>query len=229
MNTKKENKCKDALDQGLHLHSSYVEGISKLNSSADPVRKCMESFLDRELELKEIIVRSYVPDGLDPFGFLSLRECLFAVDYSGVDRTEYLIIDGVRVGSFTSSFADSALGKGLLFQCVFHPIVRPQDLVFRFEKIDVSTIHGLNLSLTCSSFPEQYDVFDRDGNKVAYFRLRHDCFYAECPEVNGTIVYENSHLTGGEFTDEERFRELSNACVAVNEYIAKLETTRQEG
>lgn len=34
-------------------------------------------------------------------------------------------------------------------------------------------IQGLTFKLTCEAFPEQYDVFDERGQKVAYVRLRH--------------------------------------------------------
>ena len=48
---------------------------------------------------------------------------------------------------------------------------------------------GYHFVQTCSACPEQYDVFDENGNQVAYVRLRWGCLYAECPDVGGTEVY----------------------------------------
>ena len=48
---------------------------------------------------------------------------------------------------------------------------------------------GYHFVQTCSACPEQYDVFDENGNQVAYVRLRWGCLYAECPDLGGTEVY----------------------------------------
>lgn len=42
---------------------------------------------------------------------------------------------------------------------------------------------------TCMVCPEQYDVFDEDGNQVAYVRLRHGYLSATCPDVEGVPVW----------------------------------------
>ena len=50
-------------------------------------------------------------------------------------------------------------------------------------------IGDYNFVCTCYACPEQYDVFDKDGNQVGYVRLRWGSLYAECPDVGGTEVY----------------------------------------
>ena len=49
---------------------------------------------------------------------------------------------------------------------------------------------------TCGSCPEQYDVFDKDGNQVAYVRLRHGILSATAPNVGGMDIYL-THVGGG--------------------------------
>lgn len=61
---------------------------------------------------------------------------------------------------------------------------------------------------TCSACPEQYDVFDKDGNQVGYVRLRWGSLYAECPYVGGTEVYRSGvgDNWGGCFKDDKQRR-----------------------
>jgi hypothetical protein len=79
-------------------------------------------------------------------------------------------------------------------------------------------IHGYRLKQTCGACPEQYDVFDSEGNQVAYFRLRHGSFYAAVPDHGGDIVYEANPYGDGIFSREERVGYLTNAVLAVQEY-----------
>ena len=51
-------------------------------------------------------------------------------------------------------------------------------------------IRDYNFKQTCSTCPEQYDVFDKDGNQVCYVRLRWGSLTAEYPDVGGTYIYD---------------------------------------
>lgn len=77
------------------------------------------------------------------------------------------------------------------------------------------TILGFELRETCGACPEQYDVY-RDGEKVAYLRLRHGAFRADVPNSGGTTVYYSDAVEGdGAFKDHERDRFLHLACEAI--------------
>jgi len=84
-------------------------------------------------------------------------------------------------------------------------------------------IHGYKLVLTCYACPEQYDVFDDEGNQVAYLRLRHGRFRVDCPDYGGERVYE---ITTGEgdgifYDDEERIIHLREAVTRIQRWIIK--------
>ena len=51
------------------------------------------------------------------------------------------------------------------------------------------TIKGLTFHKTCSCFPEQYDVFDNNGNVVGYIRLRWGELTCEYPNNGGEEIY----------------------------------------
>jgi hypothetical protein len=74
------------------------------------------------------------------------------------------------------------------------------------------------LKKTCSSCPEQYDVF-KDGEMVAYLRLRHGHFSASCPDCGGSVVYTAAPDGDGSFDDDEREFFLSKACEAIRDFI----------
>lgn len=80
-------------------------------------------------------------------------------------------------------------------------------------------IHGYKLELTCQACPEQYDVLDDEGNLVAYLRLRHGSFTAQCPDVGGDLVYQAYPKGDGIFEDEERYRFLTEAIYNVQKWI----------
>lgn len=75
----------------------------------------------------------------------------------------------------------------------------------------------LKLVTTCSSCPEQYDVF-HEGKRVGYMRLRNGTFRVECPECGGELVFisESFENGAGSFRDEdERNMNLSWAKRAI--------------
>ena len=63
-------------------------------------------------------------------------------------------------------------------------------------------INGLEFRETCYACPEQYDVFDKDGNQVGYVRLRHGYLYAQCPDIGGEDVYDAYPDGDGRFINE---------------------------
>lgn len=76
-------------------------------------------------------------------------------------------------------------------------------------------INGYKLVLTCPACPEQYDVFDNDGKKMGYLRLRHGWFRADAPVCGGDTVYESHPNGDGIFDDDEREPELTKAVEAI--------------
>lgn len=85
------------------------------------------------------------------------------------------------------------------------------------EDDDNLNILGYDLIQTCGACPEQYDVFF-EGEQVAYLRLRHGRFYAECPDVGGKRVYEAYPEGDGIFLWDEREEYLTNAIKAVKKW-----------
>ena len=79
--------------------------------------------------------------------------------------------------------------------------------------------NGLTFHITCHAFPEQYDVYDKDNQKVGYVRLRWGCVTCEVPDVFGEIIYSASvgdGWTGMFENDEQRnfhLRSIANAII----------------
>jgi hypothetical protein len=69
----------------------------------------------------------------------------------------------------------------------------------------------LKLVLTCGACPEQYDGYI-DGEKVAYFRLRHGTFRAE---YRGHTVFSGCPDGDGIFDSDERNYWLEKASQAI--------------
>lgn len=70
--------------------------------------------------------------------------------------------------------------------------------------------NGLKIKMTCSSHPEQYDVF-RNNLQVAYFRLRHGEFRVDFPECGGDTIFEAEPSGDGFFDNDERFFYMAKA------------------
>lgn len=86
---------------------------------------------------------------------------------------------------------------------------------------DTLTIDGFKLELTSTACPEQYDVFDANGDQVGYLRLRHGYFRADVPDCGGETVYDANTKGDGMFDDDERMEELTKAVRAIANSIAK--------
>ena len=78
--------------------------------------------------------------------------------------------------------------------------------------------YDINLVRTCYACPEQYDALDKDGNCIAYLRLRHGSFTVECPDVGGECVYQAEPEGDGIFEDDERELYLDAAKQAIAQY-----------
>lgn len=83
-------------------------------------------------------------------------------------------------------------------------------------------IQDINLVRTCEVCPEQYDALDKDGNCIAYLRLRYGTFTVECPDFGGTCVYSAEPRGEGMFDDNERDIYLNNAKQAIVQYYNQL-------
>lgn len=79
-------------------------------------------------------------------------------------------------------------------------------------------LKGYTLDKTCDACPEQYDVFDAKGHKVAYLRLRHGQFYAQINETSD-IVYKSITVGDGMFEEDERDGYLQAAIDAIDDRL----------
>lgn len=90
-------------------------------------------------------------------------------------------------------------------------------------------IKGLNFTQTCCACPEQYDVFDRDGEQVGYVRLRWGYLSCEYPDVGGELLYEadiGDSWTGGFENEEQRMRHLNKIAYRILERIGSDENMK---
>lgn len=85
--------------------------------------------------------------------------------------------------------------------------------------VDLLIIRGYKLVMTCWACPEQYDVYDSNGSRVGYLRLRHGIFTAEYPDCAGELVYKASPDGDGMFEDDERDHYLRGAIDALDKHI----------
>lgn len=76
--------------------------------------------------------------------------------------------------------------------------------------------------LTCPACPEQYDAYDKDGNEIAYLRLRGGVFRVDCP-FGGETVYKKffDDKWMGMFFSDERKEYLDIAKEKICEYYNK--------
>ena len=74
---------------------------------------------------------------------------------------------------------------------------------------------GYKFVSTCFACPEQYDVFDPDGNQVAYLRLRHGSFRVDVPDSGGETIYTATPHGDGIFENSERLYYLIEAVNAI--------------
>ena len=77
-------------------------------------------------------------------------------------------------------------------------------------------IGGYTLKQTSVACPEQYDVFDSEGEHAGYLRLRHGYFRADYPDCGDEAVYEANTKGDGMFEEDERMPELTKAIDALD-------------
>lgn len=87
----------------------------------------------------------------------------------------------------------------------------------------------LHFELTCQACPEQYDVFDEHDKIVAYVRLRWGHLRIYCPDVGGTLIYEQSFDDEykGIFNDEEREFYFPEIHKAIENHYSSLVQRRE--
>ena len=83
-------------------------------------------------------------------------------------------------------------------------------------------VNDFVFNLTCSGCPEQYDVFDSNGNQVGYVRLRWGYLRVDYPHHGGEVIYDYEFSDGwkGSFTEEEREHYLKEIAEAISNRIA---------
>ena len=75
---------------------------------------------------------------------------------------------------------------------------------------------------TSGACPEQYDVFDSNGNQVGYVRLRFGYLRVDYPDSGGEVIYDHEFSDGwkGIFTEDEREHYLKEIAEAISKRIA---------
>ena len=94
-------------------------------------------------------------------------------------------------------------------------------------EVYILTIEILNYIFmkTTDSCPEQYEVFNKDGDHVCYVRLRWGCLTAEFPDLGGILIYEakiGDGLTGCFESNEQRIAELKNIANRLDKELVRL-------
>ena len=85
----------------------------------------------------------------------------------------------------------------------------------------IEKILGLDFEQTCGACPEQYDVFDSEGQTVGYVRLRWGNLTCEYPDSGGKLIYSHgfSHGLGMFKNDTERDNYLRLIATKINQMI----------
>jgi len=82
--------------------------------------------------------------------------------------------------------------------------------------------------MTCRVCPEQYDIFDEENNRVAYFRYRHgrltvNPYYKNSEVIDfSAIIYSEDRSwdkNSGWLTDEERPKVFERVNKALEEWL----------
>ena len=66
-----------------------------------------------------------------------------------------------------------------------------------FDNFELNSFYigDFEFKLTCVAFPEQYDVFDAYGVKVAYVRLRQGCLSVDVSNCGDETIYTHNFLS----------------------------------
>ena len=90
------------------------------------------------------------------------------------------------------------------------------------EDFETYKINDFVFRLTCCGCPEQYEVFDSNGNQVGYVRLRFGYLRVDYPDCGGEVIYDHlfSDEWKGIFTEDEREYYLKEIAEAISKRIA---------
>ena len=94
--------------------------------------------------------------------------------------------------------------------------------IWKFPCLEISNYDFMKTTDSC---PEQYEVYDKDGNHVCYVRLRWGHLTAEYPDLGGSLVYEakiGDGLTGCFVSHEQRMVELQNIANRLDRELVRL-------
>lgn len=94
--------------------------------------------------------------------------------------------------------------------------------IWKFSCLEISNYDFMKTTDSC---PEQYEVYDKDGNHVCYVRLRWGHLTAEYPDLGGSLVYEakiGDGLTGCFVSHEQRMVELQNIANRLDRELVRL-------
>lgn len=94
------------------------------------------------------------------------------------------------------------------------------DVISRYPGTKIGDYFFVRTSSAC---PEQYDVFDTQGDQVGYVRLRHGSLSAQSPDIGCTDVYSCEFPENiGCFSDsEERMKHLLKIAEAIKNHRKK--------
>ena len=94
--------------------------------------------------------------------------------------------------------------------------------MLNITKYPATKISGLVFVETCGASPEQYEVFDSNGNQVGYVRLRFGYLRVDYPDSGGEVIYDHLFSDGwkGMFTKYEREHYLKEIAEVISKRIA---------
>lgn len=66
------------------------------------------------------------------------------------------------------------------------------DFSDEYPKFKVDTRFGVPVTFeqTCFACPEQYELYDPNGERIGFFHYRYGHLTLECPDTGGELVYE---------------------------------------
>lgn len=83
-------------------------------------------------------------------------------------------------------------------------------------------IEGLTFERTCSACPEQYDVYNKEGEQVGYVRLRWGTLRCDVPDYGQNTIYRvsfNDPYLGLFPDDKARTTHLQIIAKLINENV----------
>ena len=72
-----------------------------------------------------------------------------------------------------------------------------------FDWDEERQIDEFKVKCTCGACPEQYSIFDINGNECGYLRLRHGVFRVDYPTCGGEVLFDAFPRGDGLFDNEK--------------------------